>query len=191
MRRVAGPTLAGQGRHALRFAGLTRLVTPVSPVVVTASPRWTIELWFLSLGCGTTFERLIADSLDTAEGRAGLDVLHYPKISKAPCRVGAEIWLRGRFQGGCSGPDVPAVGAWHHYAVRREGARLTCYLDGRAVNESSVRTTESVAHRRIGLGGSGTGYDHALVGDLADVAVYARALAPEVLLRHARALEAQ
>lgn len=184
---VAGPVLRGQARTASHFAGQSYL--SLAPRVGAGpAATWTLEFWLKRDGCDHSYRR-VASTRQTVgtQPRTGIDVFTYPLQARSPCRVGAEIWQDGRFKVGCS-QLVDGTAGWHHYAITRTKRSMSCWVDGVRVNRRRGVTDLPVGSDHWGVGDSGAGSDPAtrLVGALADVALYDRALDAATISAHGR-----
>lgn len=183
---VAGPVLEGGPRGASAFSGAGRFVTSLR-VGGAAMPTWSVEFWLRRGECGTAFERVAGNSVRGAAGREGIDIFAYPRKANSPCVVGAELWGRGTFLGGCAQRNRTPLDEWHHFAITRSSTTTSCYVDGVFENARTGPSAPVAPAAGWGVGGSGTGYGAGLRGSLTDLAVYDRVVPAATLLRHARA----
>ena len=186
---IAGTTGPSGARGALFLRG-GRIVTPLT-TGFTSADAFTLEMGLRADACVTAWGRVAGTTALTANGREGMEVLHFPsQFQINPCRFGVEFWHRGKHLGGCHPERVPVLGRWMHLAVVYARGRVTCYEDG-AVVESTALTRPAVFDQPgpLGIGGSGSGFQGPLDGaSLSEVAVYPKALTAAEVRAHAALL---
>ncbi len=181
---VPGPTLTG-GAPALGFDGATLVRTNVVLGLGT-DPAWSVEFWFRSATCPTTYGRIGSNTRVGKAGREGIDVFRYPTLGRIPCAVGAELWKAGKYLGGCSTMGAIPLGVWQHYVITRSATRTSCFVNGALVSSLTSAPAGVTGESRWGWGASATGYGaERLFGDLAYGAIYGRVLPSGTIKTHA------
>jgi hypothetical protein len=184
-----GPTIAGHDTQALRFPGDSALRARTVPELVTERP-WSLEFLFRRDACSDDWGQILGTGGADRRGRQGINVFNSPHDVLRPCQLVVELWQDGHFQGGC-GTVAPLVpGHWGHFVVTFDARVARCYYDGHYQSRSPVPTSfGSDPDAPFGIGSDAGGFSGQLTtGSLADVAVYAEALAPATIAAHARRL---
>ncbi len=182
---VTGTSSPAGARAALFLRG-GRIVTPVS-TGLASEDVFSLEFAVRADACTTAWGRVLGTTALTANGREGVEVLHFPsQFLLNPCRLAVEFWHRGLHLGGCHPAAVPPLGQWIHVAVTYAAHKVSCYENGRLVGSQVLRAPAVFSQPGpLGIGGSGSGFQGPLDGaSLSEVALYDHVLTLSQIRSH-------
>lgn len=173
---VADGPLAGDAATGTTFDGAATLLSvPWVTAPFTGTAAHTVEAWVRPSRHDTRYRYLWSRQSVDAAGR----------------RQGTGVWIRQtgigfeRFRDGAQArvaverPLSPGV--WHHVVATYDGAEMRLWVDGQLYGTTAT-TLPLLDDGPFQLGGRGPyGY---LLGDLAEVAVYDRAIGPRIVAAH-------
>ncbi len=163
-----GP-LIEQGGVGAAFDGSTSVVTLPGDAVPQGVGAYTYELWARPTAINGVYRFLISDEGTVAGKREGTGIW----LSKAG--LGFERWSDGVNTTIDYAPGLP-LDAWSQVVASYEGSTMTLFIDGAQVGSRATTAPLSTATGATVVGaGAGARADF-FTGDLADVALYPKAL---------------
>ena len=164
-----GP-LAGQGGTGAVFDGATSAVALPGASDEPGTDAYTFELWARPERVDGSYRFLISREATVAGKRTGTGVW----LSKGG--LGFERWSNGLSTSIDYVPGLP-VNAWSYVVASYDGATMRLYVNGAQVGSRSTTAALTAVPAATALGAGAGASGGFFAGDLADVALYPRALA--------------
>lgn len=152
---------------------------------------FTFEAFALLDGDGALGEeqfRFLFDRMSggTPSTRLGYYAFFYRRANEQEWRLGLERWRGDSREDGAYATSASELvsGKWVHWAFTQSDGTLTIYVNGSARGQVTTVSVDAPSGVALVLGRNQTGSCCALVGSIAEMAVYDRALDAETVKRH-------